>query len=792
MHEATEAVNTTQLIIANHTLALIPLLPLIGALINGTMGWRLQRRFGRLAVGAIGLAMPWTSFVLAVAAFISLAQQPSGSILLHSVGNWFTVGVLKVNLAYSLDPLSGMMVLIVTFIGSLIHVYSLGYMRDDEAFWRFFTYLNLFMFAMLTLVLADNFLLMFVGWEGVGLCSYLLIGFWYKDLANARAGMKAFIVNRVGDFGFLIGLMILFWGVGGTFYNGHYFPGAAETFSLTFRELPALVGLASDKLIWGMPILTLAAVFFFVGATGKSAQIPLYVWLPDAMAGPTPVSALIHAATMVTAGVYMVARMNFLYVHSPAAMTVVALIGAATALFAATIGCFQHDIKKVLAYSTVSQLGYMFIGVGVGAYWAGAYHLLTHAFFKACLFLGAGSVILAMHHEQDMRKMGGLGRVMPLTRLTYWVSCVAISGFPIAAGFYSKDEILWQAFNSKALLVPGYVPWAIGLVAAGLTSFYMWRSYFLTFTGPLAVLSGHGHGHDDALAAHGSDAHAAARAGDSHGASAHGGDAHAAARVGDPHGAPALDAAALVASGAAHDHSAASDHGGHGGHGHGHGQPEEQKPVVTWVLLVLAAGAVLTSLLGLPVLWTGHAPVLEHFLSSVFVAAEDLPKVFPHGEGHWAEWLLMVVSVGVASLGLSVSWWLYRGRTSDVPARLLALFPRVHDWVYHKYYVDEGYQKTVVFAFMGTSTISDWLDRNLIDRAVNLVGALMRVVSAIDGFIDAQFVDGAVNLVARIVHRGGVAARQLQTGRLTSYLAGATVGALLLVVVARFVLDIVH
>ncbi|MBW1807358.1 MAG: NADH-quinone oxidoreductase subunit L [Deltaproteobacteria bacterium] len=468
---------------------LIPALPLLGAFINGAFGYHLQKRFGEKAITIIGVGLPWISFIVAVVAFIQLKGAPDGSILTNKLWTWVDVGQFNVNLAFGMDALSGMMALAVTFVGSLIHVYSVGYMHKDDGFWRFFSFLNLFMFAMLTLVLADNLLLMFVGWEGVGLCSYLLIGFWYKDLNNAKAGMKAFVVNRIGDFGFLIGFFILFWGLGGNWGDSGY--QASGAFSLTFRELPALVTSMDSKLLWGIPLAALVGIFFFVGAAGKSAQIPLYVWLPDAMAGPTPVSALIHAATMVTAGVYMVARMNFVYILSPTAMTVVACVGALTALFAATIGCFQNDIKKVLAYSTVSQLGYMFIGVGVGAFWAGSYHLLTHAFFKACLFLGAGSVILAMHHEQDMRKMGGLAKPMPITRWTYLIACIAIAGFPIAAGFFSKDEILWKAFNSDALLIPGWVPWLLGFVAAGLTSFYMFRSYFMTFTGPTPKVHGH-------------------------------------------------------------------------------------------------------------------------------------------------------------------------------------------------------------------------------------------------------------------------------------------------------------
>src|SRR4051794_17926131 len=340
------------------------------------------------------------------------------------------------------------------------------------------------MSAMLMLVLGNNYLVMFVGWEGVGLCSYLLIGFYYDQPVPPAAGKKAFIVNRIGDFAFLLGMFALF----------------AKFGSLTYHDvLPRVLGdpgaVTGGAYALGLPFASFVALCFFIGAMGKSAQIPLYVWLPDAMAGPTPVSALIHAATMVTAGVYMVARLNFLFALSPIAMTVVATTGCLTAIFAASIGFFQYDIKKVLAYSTVSQLGFMFIGVGVGAYWAGVFHLMTHAFFKACLFLGSGSVILACHHEQDMRKMGGLAKYIPITRWTYLAACWAIAGFPFAAGFYSKDEILWKAWTAGGLSTPwiGHAIYVVGAIAALGTSFYMFRSYYMTFTGEYRG----GHGHED-------------------------------------------------------------------------------------------------------------------------------------------------------------------------------------------------------------------------------------------------------------------------------------------------------
>ena len=342
-------------------------------------------------------------------------------------------------------------------------------MHDDPGYWRFFAYLNLFTFAMLTLVVGDNLLLMFVGWEGVGFCSWGLIGFWHKELPNTTAGNKAFIVNRVGDFGFVLGIFLLFWSLA---------PSGEPT--LVFRELVDRVNALRGQFVWGLPVATAVTLLLFVGATGKSAQIPLYVWLPDAMAGPTPVSALIHAATMVTAGVYMIARLNFLFSMAPETLALVAVIGAATALLAATIALAQNDIKRVLAYSTVSQLGYMFLAMGVGAYASGIFHLMTHAFFKACLFLGAGSVIHAMGGEQDMRKMGGLWSHLPATSRTFLVATLAIAGFPPLAGFFSKDEILWQAWSStfgSGLL------WAVALLVAGMTAFYMFRQVFMVFFG---------------------------------------------------------------------------------------------------------------------------------------------------------------------------------------------------------------------------------------------------------------------------------------------------------------------
>jgi len=441
---------------AAYHLWLIPGLPLAAVLLNLLAGHRLGRRgVGWLACGAAGLAFAWS-----VVAVLRLAGLPAEHrAVAEGVYTWMRVADLRVDVSFLLDPLSAVMILVVTGVGFLIHVYSTGYMAHDPDVRRFFLYLNLFMFAMLTLVLADNFLLMFVGWEGVGLCSYLLIGFWYARPAAAAAGKKAFIVNRIGDYGFLLAMMAIFAAAG----------------TLRYHEVFAL---APGLFVAGGAAVTTITLLLFLGATGKSAQLPLYVWLPDAMEGPTPVSALIHAATMVTAGVYMVARTHVLYQLAPVSLEVVAWVGGLTALFAATIGLAQNDIKRVLAYSTVSQLGYMFLACGVGAFAAGIFHLMTHAFFKALLFLGAGSVIHALSDEQDLRRMGGLHARLPWTHFTMLVATLAIAGIPPFAGFFSKDEILTAAFASGHAAL-----WVVGLAGALLTAFYMFRLYVLAFRG---------------------------------------------------------------------------------------------------------------------------------------------------------------------------------------------------------------------------------------------------------------------------------------------------------------------
>jgi len=431
---------------------LVPLLPLIGFLIIGFFGKKLSNS----VVGIIGSGAVLGAFVLSLSIFLELNSQPLKSVTVD-LFSWISAGKLSVPFSFLIDPLSSLFLLIITGIGFLIHLYSTGYMSHDEGFARFFAYLNLFIFFMLLLVLGSNYLIMFVGWEGVGLCSYLLIGFWFKNTAYNNAAKKAFVMNRIGDLGFLLGIILIFVTFGSISY-GEVFPVA-----ITFHS--------------NTPAITAITLLLFVGAIGKSAQLPLFTWLPDAMAGPTPVSALIHAATMVTAGIYMVARSNILFTLAPFTMEVVAIIGVCTALFAATIGLAQNDIKKVLAYSTVSQLGYMFLALGVGAYTGAVFHVMTHAFFKALLFLGAGSVIHAMSNEQDIRKMGGLKSKIPVTHLTFLIGTLAIVGFPGFSGFFSKDEILAHAYEHNKLL------WFLGVLGAAMTTFYMFRLYFLTFYG---------------------------------------------------------------------------------------------------------------------------------------------------------------------------------------------------------------------------------------------------------------------------------------------------------------------
>ncbi len=890
----------THVEVANVPLWLIVLLPLLGATINAVFGrylqassWQksLKKRFhiGSPAVTAVALGAMLGAFSLACVSLVQLIGLPASQRYLYSYAwQMVRIGSLDINFAFAFDPLSAVMTLVITGVGSLIHLYAASYMEKEPSYWRFFCYLNLFIFSMLLLVLGDNFIVMFFGWEGVGLCSYLLIGFWYKDYKKASAGMKAFVVNRIGDFGFICGMALLFWGLGGAWdkdtgdfesdferrfiaveqqelavhgaaaahggdavhpKEGHpeghpagsaiahgshkaktpasvaqlraasksglltmtSHPGAKVYFgvsslrqlqatklkdcrqkpawnkrkgvqlasncfatspflrkrisagvsllliepgqgavvtgrgdevialrtrikpakelvimavgsTLTFREIHDQIVVKNEsgktflqnalrsKRVWGgFGLIALACLLFFVGACGKSAQIPLFVWLPDAMAGPTPVSALIHAATMVTAGVYMIARLNFLFSMSPTACGVVAMVGALTALLAATIGFFQYDIKRVLAYSTISQLGFMFIAVGVGAYWVGIFHLMTHAFFKACLFLASGSVIHGMHHvihdadaSQDMRNMGGLRAVMPKTALTYKIACMAITAAPpFLAGFWSKDEALWKAYNfapgAGTFVPPGWLIYGIGLIAALGTSFYMWRSYYLTFEGK-----------------------------------------HATKKIKT--------------------------------------KVHESPAPMTVVLIILAVCSAFAGVLfGLSSHFTHgvlgdllpHEPLLEQWLSPVMAHAQKTT-----GDAGYS---LMMVLMAISVVGAACAWALARLRYgADRPKNWekreaqLPAFVLLHN----KYYVDEIYQASFVAGFMKLRLLLSEMDRWIVDGIVNGVSVIARAAAWAAGVTDEVVVDGAVNLVANGTLEAGDKLRTVQTGRIQNYIYG--------------------
>ena len=619
----------------NPYLWLVPILPLAGAAINGFFG----RRSSKKAITAVALVFCGLAFFLALV--IAAGFSSSSAPYYFNLAHWIRAGSFSVDFEFYLDQLSLVMLLVVTGVGFLIHIYSVGYMWDDDGYYRFMAYMNLFMFFMLTLVLAKNYLVMFIGWEGVGLASYLLIGFWFTKDSAAAAGKKAFIVNRIGDFGFLIALFLMIKHFGSLDFT-HVFTAV--------QSLPTETA--------GVGILTAIGLLLMVGAAGKSAQIPLYVWLPDAMEGPTPVSALIHAATMVTAGVYMVARSSAIFERAPMAMTVVAIIGTLTALFAATIGIAQTDIKKVLAYSTVSQLGYMFMACGVGAFSAGIFHLMTHAFFKGLLFLAAGSVIHGIGGEQDMRKMGGLRVYMPWTFATMGVATLAITGIPPFAGFWSKDEILWRAFGAS------WVYWLIGVITAFITSFYMFRLMYMTFGGEYrGVAAQEAYGHDG-------------------------------------HGHLRYD----------HGHS----HDAHG-QGQGHGEPHESPGVILGPLTILAVLCVFGG-------FVGFGNKFEDFLAPVFqgstmVVAQEAAH---ESGGRALEYLLMGVSIGVAGLGWLLAHLLY-GRLPQLPARIAASLGGLYRAVANKYYIDELYAVLFVKPLIDGSTTILWhgVDQDVIDAAVN-------------------------------------------------------------------------
>jgi NADH-quinone oxidoreductase subunit L len=735
-------------------------MPLIGAIVNGLWG----KRLGKPAVRFMALAAVVTSFLAAVITFIALdhavaasAHEEGGKAVAEHVrlswtlfewmstsGGHSSAGApiaarVPINLKFSVDALSAVMMLVITGIGSLIHLYASSYMKDDKGYWRFFAYLNLFIFSMLVLVLGDNLPVLFVGWEGVGLCSYLLIGFWYDKMPNAQAGKKAFIANRIGDFG-LICAMFLF---------AHYC-GALDWAGIE-NNASSLVDPASDAMkvhIWPLgggryegflsflqpahPLTISAAtavcLALILGSTGKSAQIPLYVWLPDAMAGPTPVSALIHAATMVTAGIYLICRLNFVFVLSPFAMTVVAVIGALTALLAATIALVQNDIKKVLAYSTVSQLGFMFLGVGVGAFTAGFFHVFTHAFFKACLFLGAGSVIHAMHariHDddksQDMRNMGGLRKYMPYTFWTFVVATAAIIGTPfITSGFYSKDEILFRAYVNRIehpMLErlqhgsPPETPWTappwmgtalyvVGVLAATMTAFYMLRALFLTFFGDFR---GWTIGRPSVLAK-AAKAKAKAAAKDDH----HDDDHH-------------------------HDDLSTPGYA-----------PHESPWQMTVPLIVLATGSIVAAVFNMGPF---HFTPLEHWLSPVFEgAAESAVKVKEGGEA--LEWPLAGGGILAWAVGSGIAYYMYIAQ-KGAPAKALAeAQPGVHRFLLNKWYVDEAYEYAVISAVDSLADTSAAIDKGLVDGILAKLTAF--VVSAV-GTVLRAFQNGVVHVYAGIM-----------------------------------------
>jgi NADH-quinone oxidoreductase subunit L len=640
---------------------LIPLLPLVGFAINGLFGKKLANE---KLIGTIGTAMVAGSFAIALSIYFHMLGLPAEE-RAHTVKlfTWIQAGNFNADLAYKVDQLSILFTLIITGIGSLIHLYSIGYMHGDRSFYRFFAYLNLFVFMMLNLVLADNFLVTFLGWEGVGLASYLLIGFWYDQkfegtniIWTGDAAKKAFIVNRIGDFGMLIAMFLCY----------HY------TGTLVYSDVNSAV--ASGQV--APAIVTLIALSIFLGCTGKSAQIPLGVWLPDAMAGPTPVSALIHAATMVTSGIFLIARTNVVFASSTTALAVVTGVGICTALFAALVGVVQNDIKKVLAYSTVSQLGFMFVALGVGAFWVGVFHVMTHAFFKALLFLGAGSVIHGMHHEQDIQKMGGLKKYMPITHLTMFIGTLAIAGVPGLSGFFSKDEILWQAFEFG-----GHgVLWGIGVLAALCTAFYMFRMFYLTF-----------------------------------------------------HGEERFD--------------------------HHHVHPHESPSSMTIPLIVLAVFSVIGGFFGLPHAFGHilHLPnYLEHWLEPVFAVSNGILQRQAPTEVHAIEYILMIASTTVATIGIFVARSIYRNKKKDAVEPTTNL-GGLHTLLWKKYMVDEVYQALFVNTTYALSNSFLWK------------------------IFDVKGIDGIVNGTAKLISGIAERLRKIQTGVVQNYATVMMAGIVLII-----------
>jgi len=704
----------------NNLLSLIIFAPLLGAVINWLIGGRLksEKFSGIVACLAVGISSV-VAFILAFGIgtpHSGALFMPEGKPILDHLWTWISVGNFRADFGLGMDRLSGIYALFVTFVGFLIHVFATGYMHGDKGFYRFFAYLNLFMFSMLTLVLADNFLLMFVGWEGVGLCSYLLIGFYIQKDEARRAAKKAFVMNRIGDWGVLMGMFLVFTLSGSLSFYDKVIDGTQIQ-----SALGVIARMAHEPFTFGAIFaggITSAAVLLFIGATGKSAQIPLLTWLPDAMAGPTPVSALIHAATMVTAGVYMVVRCNGIYQNAPTAMFIIAIIGAATAIFAATIGLAQNDIKKVLAYSTVSQLGYMFLACGVGAFIAAIFHVMTHAFFKALLFLGSGSVIHGMHHEQDMRKMGNLKKYMRITYLTMFAGWLAICGIFPFAGFFSKDEILYKTFSASGL-PQGWNTflWVIGLVTAVMTAVYMTRLMTMTFWGTERF-------HQEVEAPHSTDDE-------------------------EHHHLP-------------HDF-----------------KPHESPWTMTVPLIVLAILSTVGGLVGIPyavssIVGGGDVNVFEHTLEPVIAKtgtsqaalhsaeatnlvsqnenlASEAPAVAEHKTHSPAEIKtergLALLSLGLAGLGIGIGLWMFQ---KNPLRKMSTLFE-------NKWYLDELYNKAIVDPITRISRDGLW-----------------------KGF-DLGFIDGIVNGIGTFFVEAARGVRQLQVGFVRSYAAIILIGALFVI-----------
>ena len=697
-------------------LALIPLAPLLGFLVNAVVGQRLPKT----ASGGLACAAMLASFGVSVMAVWQLAGLPvEERAIEQTVYTWIASGDFVLDLTLRVDPLAAVMILVVTGIGSLIHIYSTAYMHDetDGEYARYFSYLNLFAAFMLILVLGANFLVLFVGWEGVGLCSYLLIGFWFRKQSAADAGKKAFVVNRIGDYAFILGTLFIF----------------ARFGTLDFQQLASAVAVTEPETgVFGA--ISIITLLLFIGATGKSAQIPLYTWLPDAMEGPTPVSALIHAATMVTAGVYMIGRNAVLFSHAPETMLVVAIVGALTALMAGTIGLVQNDIKRVLAYSTVSQLGLMFLAMGVGAFGAGIFHLYTHAFFKALLFLGSGAVIHALHGEQDIRNMGGLKRYLPITYWTFLIGSLAIAGVPLLSGFFSKDEILFETFAEGH-----WILWTIGALTSLLTATYMFRLVFLTF---------HGERRHDAPAPEHPEEQEPAAHGHDH--ASHRPAIDASHRHDDASHRPAIDGS--------HPHDSGSHppspHGGFGAAGSAH--LHDAPPSMAFPLIVLALGAVLAGYIGVP-----HALGGENRLATWLAPSFAAPSVGAGGleageteaaEEHAAlELTLMAVSSAIAliGIGLAAFVWLKRRDIADASARKYA---GVYRLLLNKYYVDEAYDAAVVQPIRIGSQEGLWRG------------------------LDVRVVDGAVNGTGALVAAGSTVLRRLQTGSVRAYAGSMFIG----------------